>query len=199
LNISTDLIGAMLSFVSCYFYIKEKPFAWLISLSAIPFDIAMDLSIGVYGDLFLQFIYFILLLYGWYAWRKGDSVAQALPITRMHSKQFYTLAILAVLQIIAVWTSINYYTHSNVALLDSSVTVLSLVACWLLSRKIMESWLLWILIDLLYVSLYAYKQMPFHGFVSLFDAVICIIGYSYWIREYGTHLKTTVLVPATIQ
>lgn len=194
MNTTIDLIGALLSLISCYFYIKEKPFAWLISLSAIPFDIVMDLYIGVYGDLFLQFIYFILLLYGWYAWRQGTTVEQALPITRINLKQFYSLGFLTLLPIMVIWLSINYYTNSNVALLDSSVTVLSLLACWLLSRKYMESWILWILVDTLYVSLYSFKQMPFHGFVSLFDAIMCVVGYTYWMREYGNSkelLKTT--------
>src|SRR3989338_5024722 len=89
-NTIIDIIGALLSIISGYFYIKERPVAWLISLAAIPFDVAMDISIGVYGDLFLQFVYFVLLVYGWYVWRSGQQVEDGLPIIRLSGKQFYS-------------------------------------------------------------------------------------------------------------
>jgi nicotinamide mononucleotide transporter len=184
-NTTIDVIGALLSIISAYFYIKEKPIAWLISLIAIPFDVIMDFRIGVYGDLLLQFLYFILLIYGWYSWRHGAKVEEGLPILRITAKQFYLIGLLTLFPVIAVWLSIDHYTDSEVALLDASVTVLSMLAIWLLGKKIIESWLLWVFVDCLYVALYVYKQMPFHAFMSLFDSVTCVIGYFYWMKEYG--------------
>lgn len=183
-----DVIGALLSVISAYFYIKEKPVAWLISLVAIPFDAIMDLRIGVYGDLFLQFLYFILLIYGWHTWRQGAQVGEGLPLLRMTAKQFYLIGLLTLFPVIAVWASLGHYTDSEVALLDASVTVLSMLAIWLLGRKIIESWLLWMFVDCLYVALYVHKQLPFHAFVSLIDTVTCVIGYLYWLKEYGGSL-----------
>ncbi|HTM64489.1 MAG TPA: nicotinamide riboside transporter PnuC [Gammaproteobacteria bacterium] len=185
MNTTIDVIGALLSIISAYFYIKEKPIAWLISLIAIPFDVIMDFRIGVYGDLLLQFLYFILLIYGWYSWRHGAKVEEGLPILRITAKQFYLIGLLTLFPVIAVWLSIDHYTDSEVALLDASVTVLSMLAIWLLGKKIIESWLLWVFVDCLYVALYVYKQMPFHAFMSLFDSVTCVIGYFYWMKEYG--------------
>lgn len=180
-----DVLGALLSLISAYFYIKEKPVAWLISLAAIPFDAIMDLRIGVYGDLLLQFLYFALLIYGWYSWRHGAKVEEGLPLLRMTAKQFYVIGLLTLFPVAAVWASLNHYLNSEVALLDASVTVLSMLAIWLLGKKIIESWLLWIFVDCLYVALYVYKQMPFHAFMSLFDSMTCVVGYLYWVKEYG--------------
>lgn len=185
MDIAIDIMGALLSVISAYFFIKEKPVAWLISLTAIPFDVIMDLRIGVYGDLFLQFLYFILLIYGWNCWRRGATVEEGLPLLRMTIRQFYFFGLLALFPVIAVWLSLDHYMNSEVALLDALVTVLSMLAIWLLGRKIIESWLLWIFVDCLYVVLYLWKQMPFHAFMSLFDSVMCVVGYVYWMREYG--------------
>lgn len=185
MDTTIDIIGALLSLISAYFYIKEKPIAWLISLVAIPFDAIMDLRIGVYGDFLLQFLYFALLLYGWYSWRHGAKVEEGLPLLRMTAKQFYMIGLLTLFPVVAVWMSLGHYTNSEVALLDASVTVLSMLAIWLLGKKIIESWLLWIFVDCLYVALYVYKQMPFHAFMSMFDSVTCVIGYLYWVKEYG--------------
>jgi nicotinamide mononucleotide transporter len=189
-----DVIGALLSIISGYFYIKEKPVAFLISLIAIPFDVILDLSIGVYGDLFLQFIYFVLLIYGWHSWRKGSQVEEGLPIVSLSLKHLYFFGIIAATTVTSIWMCLNHYTNSEVALLDACVTGLSLMAQWLLCRKIIESWLLWIFVDCLYVSLYAFKLMPFHAFVSLFDAGVCISGYMYLAREYKA--TTAPSVPA---
>jgi len=200
-NTTIDIIGALLSVISAYFYIKEKPVAWLISLSAIPFDVLMDINIGVYGDLLLQLVYFILLIYGWYAWRHGAKVEEGLPLLRITARQIYLFSLMALVSIAAVWLSLGRYTNSEVALLDSLVTVLSLLGIWLLCRKVIESWLLWIFVDCLYIALYVHKQMPFHAFMSLFDSVTCVIGYWYWVKEYGTTLavsKTTNLAAPEI-
>lgn len=185
MDTTIDILGALLSLISAYFYIKEKPIAWLISLGAIPFDAIMDLRIGVYGDLLLQFLYFALLIMGWYSWRHGAKVEEGLPLLRMTAKQFYVIGLLILFPVAAVWMSLDRYTDSEVALLDASVTVLSMLAIWLLGKKIIESWLLWVFVDCLYVSLYVYKQMPFHAFMSLFDSVTCVVGYLYWVKEYG--------------
>jgi nicotinamide mononucleotide transporter len=185
-NTTIDIIGALLSVISAYFYIKEKPVAWLISLAAIPFDVIMDLSIGVYGDLLLQFTYFVLLIYGWYIWKNGAKVEEGLPLLRMTARQFYFFGLLTLFPVTAIWLSLDHYTNSEVALLDALVTVLSLLGIWLLCKKIIESWLLWIFVDCLYVALFVYKQMPFHAFMSLFDSVMCVIGYIYWMREFKT-------------
>jgi nicotinamide mononucleotide transporter len=196
-NTTIDIIGALLSVISGYFYIKEKPVAWLISLLAIPFDVVMDVTIGVYGDLFLQLIYFILLIYGWYSWRHGAKVEEGLPILRITGRQITLWGSVAFFMVATIWFCLNRYTNSEVAFLDATVTCLSLVALWLLCRKVMESWLLWIFVDCLYAFLYVHKRMPFHGLMSLFDAGVCVMGYMYWVREYGSSslLASPVVVP----
>jgi nicotinamide mononucleotide transporter len=197
-NTTIDIIGALLSVISAYFYIKEKPVAWLISLAAIPFDVIMDLSIGVYGDLLLQVTYFVLLIYGWYTWRHGAKVEEGLPLLRITARQSYRVGLLTLFPVIAVWLSLGHYTNSEVALLDALVTVLSMLGIWLLCKKIIESWLLWIFIDFLYVGLFVYKQMPFHAFMSLFDSAMCVIGYVCWMREYGGLATASQLAVAQI-
>lgn len=200
MNTTIDLIGALLSILSGYFYIREKSFAWLISLTAIPLNITIDIRIGIYGDILLQLIYLALSIYGWCAWQTSNStVHQAASIIRVTAKQFYTLLTLTLLTILGIWASINYYTDSNVALLDSSITVLSLLATWLLSRKFVESWLLWIVIDTLYLSLCTYKQIPLHGFTAIIDAMMCVVGYTYWMREYGSYKQQAIHACAPAQ
>jgi nicotinamide mononucleotide transporter len=184
LNTTIDLVGASLSIISGFFYIKEKSIAWLISLLAIPFDIFMDISLGIYGDLLLQCFYFILLIYGWYAWRSGEKREDSLPMSKMTLRQLYLISLFMLLPTSLVWLSLDRYTDSNVAVLDSMVTVLSLLAQWLLCRKIIESWLLWIFVDSLYVALFVFKGMPFHASMAVFDTVVCIIGYLCWVKEF---------------
>lgn len=197
MNTFVDLTGAMLWLISGYFYIKERPVAWLISLMAIPCDATMDIMIGVYGDLFLQFIYFVLLTYGWYVWRYGNDAEEELPILRMTFSQFYFYAVLSSFVVTLIWMGLNDFTDSQIPLLDATVTCLSLVAQWLMCRKIIESWLLWIFIDVLYVVIYMLKSMPFHGLMSLVDACVCAVGYLYWLREY--HGVKAATQPVVVQ
>lgn len=180
-----DLLGAMLSFISAIFYMKEKPIAWLISLLAIPFDAVMDLNLGIFGDLVLQFIYCGLLLHGWYVWRASDKAEDQLSITRISLTTFLRTSAVSIGIVLLIWYGLNVTFPSDITPLDASVTGLSLMGVYLLSRKILESWLLWIGIDILYVILFSTKDMPLHALMSLFDAVMCVIGYTVWLKEYS--------------
>lgn len=194
MNTTIDLIGAALSIISGYFYIKEKSIAWLISLVAIPFDIFMDISIGVYADLLLQFTYLALLIYGWHCWRRGEQ-DENLPITILSSWKISSLIPIVSIPITTVWFCLTIYTDSNVALLDATVTIISVLAQWLMCRKILQSWLIWSVADGLYIVLYLTKQMPFHMLMSVFDFTMCIIGYICWVKEVrlaSTGIQTPV-------
>jgi nicotinamide mononucleotide transporter len=76
------------------------------------------------------------------------------------------------------------FTHSTVALLDAATTSLSLVAQWLMCHKIIITWVLWFITDVLYAAMYLSKNLPFHSILMIIYTGMAIAGYLVWARRY---------------
>ena len=76
------------------------------------------------------------------------------------------------------------FTDSTVPFWDSFTTALSIVAMWLLSRKYMEQWLVWLVVDITTVALYIYKGIPLTAGLYVVYSALAVVGYLKWRREY---------------
>lgn len=178
-----DLLGALLALISAILYMQEKPSAWLLSLAATPIDAIMDFNINVYGDLILQGIYCTILLYGWYRWKNPNYSNESVSIRHISPNTIYNTCLLSGLLILISYSLLTYFSPSEISILDACVTSLSIVGMYLLSVKIVESWLLWVLIDALYIALFFKQSMPFHSLMCLFDGMICLAAFMAWRKE----------------
>ena len=135
---------------------------------------------GLYADAGLQGVYFILASLGWYWWLKGGEDHQGVEVHEP-SKLMLALCGLAVIVIAATiqWV-LQRYTDSTVAGLDALTTAMSLVAQFMLSRKWIANWWLWIAVDLIYIPLYIYKGLWLTAVLYVVFLVMCIAGLIEW-------------------
>ena len=82
----------------------------------------------------------------------------------------------------AVWAFLNYWTDSTVPITDSLTNALSIIGLWMLSRKYVEQWFVWIVADAIYVWLYAYKGLPFKATLYSLYIIIAFFGIRKWLR-----------------
>ncbi|MBJ7265954.1 nicotinamide mononucleotide transporter [Idiomarina abyssalis] len=143
----------------------------------------------LYMESLLQTIYIALAGYGWWQWQRQQSAAKESPDgakypLRWHLIQWVWLVPLAAL--IAYLLSV--YTDADAAWLDTYTTVFSLLATWLVTKKAYETWWYWLVIDSVYVYLYASK-----GFVAtalLFVVYLILVVYAMWRWRHDTQLKS---------
>lgn len=186
-----DILGASLAFLTTCFYIKASPWAWPIGVLATINDAVLYALTGIYGDMALQGLYFVSMLYGWFVWTQGGNNKTALPVGHISSRVALYLMLLSVLGVALVSQVLSYYTTSQVPYLDAITMVLSLVAQWMMCRKWIESWVVWLFVDAIYVGLYCYKGIPFHAGLNLVYLLMAVSGYGYWrrlLREQGKDL-----------
>jgi nicotinamide mononucleotide transporter len=135
-------------------------------------------QVQLYMEAGLQAIYVALSGYGWWQWRFGQARAAAQDITEYswwwHARAVILLALIASA---CAWL-LGRYTNADQVWLDSFTTVYSLFATWLLSRKLFSNWLYWLVIDSVYIYLYAIKG--FEKTSGLFAIYIVLILYAMW-------------------
>lgn len=186
-----DLSGAAFSLLATYLYVNVDQRAWFVSVIAIAINAYLYFQIGIYGDMTLEGIYFISILYGWYTWMYGGKNHQKKMVTHIQMKHAVVLAGIACVSIPSLALFLKVQLHSQVPWLDAITTVISLLAQWLLCRKIIETWCLWFIVDALYVGLYFYKGIPFHGAIFFIYLGMALIGFWRWQQQRYQALTVT--------
>ena len=182
-----DLSGSVLAFTSTVFYVRINPLAWPVGLLAILIDISLYFKKGLFGDTCLNGVYFILTLYGWYRWKFGGKSRSELPISSINKKLALKLLLIASIGIYAAFFILSRYTNSKVPLWDATTTILSLIAEWMICNKIIQNWILWFLVDSMYVGLYFYKGIPIHGTLNIIYLFMAVSGYLKWKKEMNSY------------
>src|SRR5436305_3029023 len=135
----------------------------------------------------LQVVYLVLSIYGWYEWLYGGRDRTKLTVSRATMREWaLTLPVALVF-----WFALARYTATlpGVALpyVDSCLTTVSLVAQWMMTRKILENWILWIVADIAYVTMYLYKKLPVTAALYALFLVLAVIGLRAWLRSHRAH------------
>ena len=129
-------------------------------------------------------LYFALGLFGWWTWACGGKNRTALRITRTLPWEW---AVMAVFVPAGTWGFRHLLVAAGGAapFWDSLTTVLCLAAQYLLCRKRLENWVVWIVADLIYVPLYLSRHLPLTAVLYVVFLVMCLIG----LREWRSNLR----------
>jgi nicotinamide mononucleotide transporter len=177
---SFDLIGACLSLICTYLFVNADKKAWLFSAIAIPFDAFVYYKSQLYGDMFLQSIYFASTFYGWYQWQYGSQAKGSLEVSYLSNKNRLQLLGIVICGIARINPLLRPFNQADVVWLDAITTVLSLAAQWLLCNKKIETWIIWFIVDSLYIYLYSIKALPFHSIMATVYLLMAIAGFISW-------------------
>ena len=184
-----EIIAATLGIIAIYFQIKVKPFYWIISLVVSSMYIVVYFSAKLYADMSMQFYYVVMSIYGLYVWLSGNnnSDKKTIPISKIKNfKSWIIIVLISALSFIIIGYILKNFTDSNVPWWDSFTTSLSFVATWMLARKKIENWLVWIVVDATSVALYIYKQLYPTTILFIVLTLLAIVGYFQWKRELRT-------------
>jgi len=136
------------------------------------------------GDMMINFYYVIMSIYGWYHWtRKKDNLVQ-FKISRMNSYEKKVAVVIFVLTIgfvLAVYIFFDKFTHWT-SYVDTLVTGIFFVGMWLMARRKIENWILWIVGDIISIPMYFVKGYSFTSIQYLIFTIIAIFGYLEWKR-----------------
>ena len=157
-----EIVGFVTGALCVWLVARQHIANWPIGLANSAAFLLLFADAGLYADSALQVVYLALGAYGWWAWVHGTDelrIKATRPVTRTTNQQWLVLAAAAAMSTAAITVVLDRHTASTVPFWDALTTVLSLCATWGQTRKKVESWWLWIAADVIYVPLYAYKDL----------------------------------------
>jgi nicotinamide mononucleotide transporter len=183
-EILLEVIAIFFGLLSVWFAKKDN--IWVFPTGIINTAIYVYLlwKWSLLGDMMINFYYVIMSIYGWYNWtRKKDNVVQ-FKISRMNSYEKKVSVVIFVLTIgfvLAVYTFFDKFTHWT-SYVDTLVTGIFFVGMWLMARRKIENWILWIVGDIISIPMYFVKGYSFTSIQYLIFTIIAIFGYLEWKR-----------------
>jgi nicotinamide mononucleotide transporter len=179
-----EWLGFVSTIVCIYLAAKENIWNWPISVLSIVISAILFFKSHLFGDFALQFYFLFTAFYGWWFWLKKKK-EQEKPVVSIRLKHwiYIVVAILALTGVLGYF--LDHYTPTNVPYEDGFCTAVSFVAQIMLTRKILENWILWIIVDICYVPLLVYKDLNLYAVLYAILVFIAIKGYLDWKKTYS--------------
>ncbi len=178
-----EVLGAIAGLIYLYFSIRQIIWLWLLGIVTSLLYVYVFFHARFYADMSLQVYYFFVSIYGWYHWIHGAGKSrdqQQIPVASiLIDKWIILIAISLILTAISGYILDNY-TDSPLPYLDAFTTAFSVVATWMLARKMIENWLFWIMIDAVSMGMYIYKGLYPTVILFLVYTFMAFIGYRQW-------------------
>jgi nicotinamide mononucleotide transporter len=182
-----ELLGAILGIAYIFFSRKQSILTWPVGLLTSVLYVWVFFISKLYADMGLQVYYVVISIYGWYEWLRGNQSNHSEPIqvSRLSMKLGFSLSIVSLFLFLLIWFILKNYTDSPVPMADAFATALSIVATWMLARKILEHWLVWIFVDAFSIGLFWYKDLLPTVILFVVYTVMAYVGYREWKREFN--------------
>ncbi|REJ80045.1 MAG: nicotinamide riboside transporter PnuC [Bacteroidetes bacterium] len=137
-------------------------------------------EVRLYADSVLQLFYIVLLTYGWWKWKHPPVNKQILIPEFSNFGLLVKLSALVCAGTLIVGWFFNSYTDASLPWLDSFLTSGSLAAQYLIARKKIENWIIWIVVDVIYIPMYIYKGLLLTAVLYAVFLVLAIKGLREW-------------------
>ena len=175
-------LAAAFGVVSVYLSTRQNIWSWPTAIVNVALYTIVFYQGRLYGQMGLQPIYLVLSVYGWYQWLHGGAQRSELRVTRASPR---LLALLGVLNL-AAWmalAAILRRTDAALPWLDALLATTSLIAQWMMTRKILENWILWIAVDVVYVPTFISQGLYATAMLYAAFLVLALMGVVEWRRS----------------
>lgn len=176
LEIAAAAFGAW----SVWLSVRQKILSWPTAIVNVVLYAVVFYEAKLYADMGLQVIYAILSVYGWYEWLYGGEGRTELHVTRTSRTTALRLVLIATTSAVLLGSMLHRTTDAALPYMDSALTSASLVAQWMMTRKLLENWIVWISVDVLYVGMFVYKGLCVTALLYAIFLGLAIKGWIDW-------------------
>ena len=184
LKLLLQIVGTLLGLLYLWLEYKANIWVWIVGAIMPMVHGMLYLQSGIYADAAMQLYYVAAGIYGLFVWLRGEKRSEKrIDIQHTPKQWIFSLVAVYVVLHISLYFLLTEFTDSRVPLLDSMSTALSIVAMWMLSRKLVEQWLVWLVVDMISVGLYLYKGIPITAMLYMLYCALAVAGYMRWRKQ----------------
>lgn len=177
-----ELIAVFFGIISVLFARKNNILVYPTGLVSTILYVYILFKFELFGDLIINFYYSIMSVLGWYLWSKTKNGEDEFPISTINRKECIISALIFIITLTFVAFVYHFFDKFTrwTAYVDAFTTGLFFVGMWLMAKRKIENWILWIIADVISIPLYFYKGLTFSSFQFILFTIIAILGYKEW-------------------
>ena len=179
-----DTLGTILGFVYLILEFRTSVWMWVVGCIMPAIYIVVLYKAGIYADCGMEVYYFLAGIYGLIIWLRGKTeTGTIVSISHTPRKLWPRLSLLFIILFVAIAAFLRECTDSRVPYIDSFTTTLSIIAMWMLSRKYIEQWWVWFVVDAVSSGLYIYKGIYGRSILYAIYTIMAIYGWYTWQKK----------------
>ena len=178
-----ELAAAAIGLVAVWLVVREHVWSWPIGAVQVALYIFIFAKARLYADAGLQIIYLALQFYGWYEWLHGGANRDRLTVTRASTTTLAASLVVGTAGTAALGTALARYTNQALPFWDSGIAAFSLVAQWMLAKKLIENWIFWFVIDVVAVGVYYSRGLYPTTVLYAVYLGLAVAGWRTWKRS----------------
>jgi nicotinamide mononucleotide transporter len=179
-----EISGVISGILCVYLAARNNILSWPLAIISVSIYIIIFYETKLYADAGLQVYFLITNIYGWYFWSRKSEKDDKVPVSFASGKSIFLSLIAILIFTLLLGTFLYRGTDASFPYIDSFCTACSLVAQLFLARKIIENWLIWIFVDIIYVGVYLMKDLHLTAGMYALYVLIAAMGYINWKKEF---------------
>ena len=180
---SLEPVAVVLTLLAVTLTVRQIIWCWPLGMISVALYAVVFYDVRLYADMGLQGLYFGLAAYGWWAWLHGGEGHGELEVSLTSGRTRLWLFLVATLGGILLGQTLAHFSNASLPFVDSLLTSFSIAAQWMQTRKLLESWLLWLAVDVCYVGMFLYKDLYLTAALYTVFLVLAAMGFAQWRRS----------------
>lgn len=179
---AAEVVAVVLGLISVYLVTKENVWCYPLGIISVFIYIFIFFEVKLYADMGLQVFFIVLQVYGWYEWLYGGTGRTELQVTRAPRRILLISALFVLIATAALGAALHQLTDASLPYVDSFLAVLSMAAQWMMARKHLENWTLWIAVNIGSIGMYGVKGLMVTMVLYAVYLGLAVYGYREWKR-----------------
>lgn len=177
-----EIVAVIVSFLGIWLTAVRRMLCWPINLLACALYFKLFLDVRLYADMVLQALFGIAIVYGWIVWARGKEDDGDVVVEPLRAGPAAIALAAGAIGAVTIGWGTSHYTDAALPWIDSALSSFSLVAQYWTARRHSASWLLWIVVDLVYVGMFVAKGLTLTAVLYATMVGLAVAGYRAWRR-----------------
>jgi len=179
-----EWLAVLLAIAYLLFAIKESSWCWPAAFFSTAIYIFLFFDANLYMESFLNFYYLLMAIYGWQQWQNKTKQQPHNAILTWKIKTHLILIFFTSLLVYLSAFLLNHFTNQELALIDSFTTWFAILTTYMVTQKVLENWLYWIVINSVSIYLYVSKGFALTAVLFFSYIILAIVGWAVWKKHY---------------
>lgn len=174
-----EIVGFIFGVAGVWLTIKKNIWCFPVGIVNVLITAYLVFNKTLFADTLQQLVYFVLLVIGWVNWNSSSS-RNKLEISFVTKKSYMSLAVIFITGSLLMGYVFSNYSAASFPYWDSGATVICFIAQWLIAKRKIENWILWMIANPMYIAMYLLKDLPLYAVLSFIYLVMAVLGFVEW-------------------